>query len=211
MGRRNRKVKEVYIKAVAVFVCSKETCKKSWASRHSWKQSLEYCEDCGKKAYLADMKEYKLHLDNFNCDYCEDFWESLHDENDSMQECDCGEEVWADGSQKRFGRHFWWRCNGCDFSWENHDTDRVFSQRCTKCGSRGNVHHLELEKAKNKKKSSKKRHDDDAGGHVASHCDMCQHLIPSGSRSDCTGAQVVECREKRSKGGYSKLQMIVRK
>ncbi|ODM94455.1 hypothetical protein Ocin01_12238 [Orchesella cincta] len=131
MGRR----KEVHKKACARFVCTRESCGKSWISMHSWKQYLEYCEDCGKEAVTVNIKDQKLDLDNFDCPSCGEFWQSLHDAEETGRQCFCGNYVYSSGGQKRFGRHYWLECvKGCGSKWEDHNTDREFGQRCTNVG-----------------------------------------------------------------------------
>ncbi|CAL8071277.1 unnamed protein product [Orchesella dallaii] len=200
--------KEFYKKTCALFNCN--ACTRKWSSIHSWTPFREYCRLCKKEGEESNVIDHEIELDNYRCQSCDKFWQSIHhDDEKSVQKCVCNESVSADGVQKRFVRHFWWEChNGCAVEWESFNADRIFTQSCGGCGSPGRIVALVRRRLKPKVPAGtddKKK--DEHGTHITDHCDMCQHLLNSGGPHGCIKARQVKCENMQTKDGSTKLKV----
>lgn len=160
-----------------------------------------------------------LKLDSYHCFKCENFWQSIHIPANSTQaqDCDlCNAAVFPSGPpQERFGRHYWFRCmnKSCQekdcSEWEDFSINEQKTQRCTKCGSRGEI--TKISKLKQmapwwKRKLEMKRRggracgggagepdmDESPTNHVAEFCDMCQDIKRQGKGKNCRAWRVVK-------------------
>ncbi|CAL8091949.1 unnamed protein product [Orchesella dallaii] len=201
-----------YQKECVQYKCTNSrSCDRTWTSSHSWRQCRKYCSECKTEGVAIGILDRKLNLDNFKCQSCGRFWQSKHihknDDNQEsvqQQQCKCGESVSANGGEKRYCRHYGWKCPKveCGQHWNNLSFDREFIQRCVKCGSPGVIIGLSS--------------DVHSGPHKVKHCEMCQDLIRNGNPDGCVKAKKVGCFVNRTQGvggssnTMSKLQVIER-
>ncbi|ODM90747.1 hypothetical protein Ocin01_15936 [Orchesella cincta] len=184
-----------YLKILAIFKCTGETCGKVWKSVHGWEREEEiYCEFCEKEAKVIDVKDEMLTLDNYECS-CGTKWQSILDEKKPKQECYCGKMVAPSGNQERYGRHYTFRCTkkGCEVEWEDFSIEKQRGQRCgfPMCGNEGKIIGMQPLPSQS---FQKRRPQSAEGSHRADCCDMCMDIIAQGKGRTCMSYRKVTCK-----------------
>ncbi|CAL8068657.1 unnamed protein product [Orchesella dallaii] len=209
-GKKDAKSEHSYLKVLATYKCSGENCKKLWKSVHGWEREENIdCEFCGKSAKIIAVVDEMMRLDNYSCT-CGIGWQSIHDENNSEQGCDCGEMVTRDGYQERFGRHFTFECTNelCKVEWEDFSITQQRTQRCRMCKCRGDIVKIEPLPPKRPPRTRLPGLFGE-GSHLEECCDMCQDIIAQGKGRNCMAYRKVTCKLEESAGGGGETEVII--